>query len=374
MATRIAMPKLGLTMKEGIVTRWFKNEGDPIKKGEPVVEVMTKKITYKIEAPVDGILLKIVAPKGKTLPIGGLIGVIGAPEEDVSDLLIPTPLAAEARGPEGTLPSREMMKISPAARKLAEENRIDYTRIVGTGPEGRITREDVQKTIAQGVSPSEEQVFSEERPTLKVIPYEGMRKAIGDHMAHSWGIAPKVTHHVDVDLSGLLALRENINTDLKDKDKVSITDLLVKSVARALEMKPNINATLDGEEIKVLRDVNIGVAVAIESGGRTTLVGLKNDLRMDMARDWRRPRYVYEAGRIAYGDLETDGDFVFASQNSSELAYTIVNMTRAERKGQVLFQGGQSFFGLAFDGSADAAGVGKVRYWRDTVKIDGSSK
>ena len=117
-----------------------------------------------------------------------------------------------------------------------------------------------------------------------------------------------------------------------------------------------------------------GMAVSIESGGRTTLVGMKNDLRMDMARDWRRPRYLYEKGHIAYGDLETDGDLVFTTGAGSELAYTIVNMTRAERKGQVIFQAGQAFFGLAFDGSADASGVGKVRYWRDTVKIDAPSK
>ena len=112
-----------------------------------------------------------------------------------------------------------------------------------------------------------------------------------------------------------------------------------------------------------------GVAVAIESGGRSILVGLKNDLRMDMARDYRRPRYLYEKGRIAYGALETDGDLVFTTENGQELAYTIVNMTRAERKGQVIFQGGQGFYGLAFDGSSEAAGVGKVRYWSDTVKI-----
>jgi hypothetical protein len=117
-----------------------------------------------------------------------------------------------------------------------------------------------------------------------------------------------------------------------------------------------------------------GIAVAIDAGGRTILVGMKNDLRMDMARDWRRPRYLYENGRIAYGELATDGDLVFASTNAGELSYTIVNMTKAERRGQTLFQAGQSFFGLAFDGSADANGVGKVRYWRDTVKIDGTSK
>jgi len=255
------MPKLGLTMKIGIVTKWLINEGAIVKKGQPVVEVMTKKINYKMEAPADGILLKIVALKGVALPIGGLLGVIGAPDEDISDLLISAPPAvAETTTVSSSLTPREKVKISPAARKLAEENRIDYTRITGTGPEGRITREDVQKAIAWGVSPSEE------RQTLEVIPYEGMRKAIGDNMAYSWGMAPKVTHHVDVDLSGLLALRESINSDLKDKDKVSITDLMVKAVARALELKPKINVTLDGEEIKVLKDINIGVAVALKSG------------------------------------------------------------------------------------------------------------
>lgn len=261
MATKITMPKLGLTMKIGIVTKWLINEGAIVKKGQPVVEVMTKKINYKMEAPADGILLKIVALKGVALPIGGLLGVIGAPDEDISDLLISAPPAvAETTTVSSSLTPREKVKISPAARKLAEENRIDYTRITGTGPEGRITREDVQKAIAWGVSPSEE------RQTLEVIPYEGMRKAIGDNMAYSWGMAPKVTHHVDVDLSGLLALRESINSDLKDKDKVSITDLMVKAVARALELKPKINVTLDGEEIKVLKDINIGVAVALKSG------------------------------------------------------------------------------------------------------------
>jgi len=261
MATKITMPKLGLTMKIGIVTKWLISEGVIVKKGQPIVEVMTKKINYKMEAPADGILLKIVAIKGVALPIGGLLGIIGAPDEDISDLLIPAlPAVAETTTVSTSLPPREKVKISPAARKLAEENRIEYTRITGTGPEGRITREDVQNAIAGGVSPSEE------RQTLEVIPYEGMRKAIGDNMAYSWGMAPKVTHHVDVDLSGLLVLRESINSDLKDKDKVSITDFMVKAVARALELKPKINVTLDGEEIKVLKDINIGVAVALESG------------------------------------------------------------------------------------------------------------
>jgi hypothetical protein len=113
-----------------------------------------------------------------------------------------------------------------------------------------------------------------------------------------------------------------------------------------------------------------GMGVTIQAAGRVITVGVKNDLRMDMARDWRRPRYLYENGKIAYGTLETDGDLVFTSEGGGELSYTIVNMTRAQRGGQVLFQSGQTYHGLPFDASTDMTGFDKVRYWRDTVRID----
>jgi hypothetical protein len=112
-----------------------------------------------------------------------------------------------------------------------------------------------------------------------------------------------------------------------------------------------------------------GLAVTIDAGSRRITVAVKQDLRMDIARDYRRPRYTFEKGRIAYGPLVTDGDFVFASQDGGALAYTIVNMTRAQYGDQVLFQSGQSFHGLQFDGTSGAAGVDKVRYWRDTVQV-----
>ncbi len=262
MATAIRMPKMGLTMKTGTVAKWLKSEGDRVKKGEPLVEIMTEKITNTIEAPVDGVLLKIVAPKGAKLPIEALLAVIGEEGEDISALL------AEASAVSGAAPPAEVsaqaaagrVKISPAARKLAEEHGIDHTRIKGTGPEGRITREDVERAIAEGMRPADE------RPVLEVIPYEGMRRAIGENMVYSWTVAPKVTLHTSVDLSGLLALRKSINEGAKERDKVSVTDLLVKAVAKALALKPRMNVTLDGEEIKVLKDINIGVAVALPDG------------------------------------------------------------------------------------------------------------
>jgi hypothetical protein len=110
-----------------------------------------------------------------------------------------------------------------------------------------------------------------------------------------------------------------------------------------------------------------GLAVAIEQGGRTILVGARQDLRLDMVRDWRRPRYTYEAGRVRYGEIETNGDLLFAVEQGEELSYTITNLTRATWGEQVLYDGQSSYFGLAFDASPETSGVGKMRYWRGTA-------
>ncbi len=113
-----------------------------------------------------------------------------------------------------------------------------------------------------------------------------------------------------------------------------------------------------------------GLGVKINVNGREILVGVKCDMRMDMVRDWRRPRYTYEAGKVRLGKLETNGDFVFAAADNGELSYTIVNLTKALYGEQILFEARPAFFGLAFDASPDSPGLGKARYWRDVVKID----
>jgi hypothetical protein len=113
-----------------------------------------------------------------------------------------------------------------------------------------------------------------------------------------------------------------------------------------------------------------GLGVEIVSGDRRIVIGVKNDLRMDMARDWRRPRYTYEAGKIGFEGFETNGDFLFATLKDSKLAYTIVNLTKAFFKNKSLFQAKSSFYGLAFDASPYQGGLGKLRYWRDEVDIN----
>ncbi|WP_371362533.1 Dihydrolipoyllysine-residue acetyltransferase component of pyruvate dehydrogenase complex [Sporomusa rhizae] len=272
MATEVNMPKLGLSMKEGTVGKWLVNEGDTIKKGDALLEVMTDKIANKIDAPADGVLLKIVANKKAKLPVGGLLGVIGNAGEDITELLKraagSTAKTAPAAKAGGGQPARTAVvaapgtkvKISPAARALAEANGIDYTVVAGTGPEGRIVREDIEQAIANMST------VTDDRAVIEVIPYEGMRQAIGENMANSWAVAPKVTHHVGIDLAALQALRATINADVKDTEKISVTDILVKAVAKALQAHPRINSTLIGEEIRVLQDINIGVAIAIPDG------------------------------------------------------------------------------------------------------------
>ena len=125
------------------------------------------------------------------------------------------------------------------------------------------------------------------------------------------------------------------------------------------------------ERIRLLKmkPENAGLGVVIESGDRRITVGVKRDLRMDICRDWRRPRYTFEAGRIRFGEVTTNGDFIFTSHHENKLSYTIVNLTRALHDKRVLFEAKPVDFGLAFDASPGAVGRTKVRYWRDTVRI-----
>jgi len=128
-------------------------------------------------------------------------------------------------------------------------------------------------------------------------------------------------------------------------------------------------AWLDRVSILPSQPVRGAVGVVIKTWDRDLVVGVKNDLRMDMSRDYRRPRYTFDAGRIKVGDIETDGDFVFAASQAGSLDYTIVNLTRALYKGKALVEGGEALFGLGYDAKPDRGGLGKLRYWRDKVVV-----
>ena len=256
MATKILMPKLSLTMKEGTVSEWFKKEGDMVEKGEPLVEVLSEKATYDVEAPASGVLRKILAPEGTDVPVAGTLGIITAPDEELPEIetvaAAPKIEAEEAVAVPEKKPVeriKERIIASPAAKRLARENGIDLNQVRGTGPEGRIVEEDVMSLI------EEVKVMPQVR---EVIPLTGIKKTAAERVSLSARTAPQSTISMEVDMSNAVKLREKIH--------VSYTDMLVKAVVKALAEHPLINSALENEKIKIFADINVGVAVATERG------------------------------------------------------------------------------------------------------------
>lgn len=282
MAIEIRMPKMGLTMSTGTIAGWLKKEGDPVKKGEEILEISTEKITNTVEAPADGMLLKIIAEEGAELPCGELLGIIGKPGEQIDVSFSAPAMAAQAetsqkpvagKSPEVSARSTKRVKATPAAMKLAKELKVDYVQLTGTGPGGRITKEDVEKASSQppvvqavSVAGTEEAGANEDSLSYELLPYSGMRKTIGENMSRSWTNVPRVTLQTSVDVFNLLELRRMINEDADQTQKVSMTDLLVKITVKAIEMRPGMNLTFDGNEIKRFKEIHLGVAVALEQG------------------------------------------------------------------------------------------------------------
>ena len=270
MATEITMPKLGLTMTTGKVGRWLVQQRSPVKQGEALLEIMTDKITNVIESPHDGVLLKIIAREGAELPVGAVLGAMGGVGEEYREAVttgLPAP-AASSGTPKG---GEEKIRISPLARKLAEERGLDWAGITGTGPSGRIVKEDVEAALAPAATketalprPAPAAKESSVSPEFSETPYSGMRRVIGEHMAQSWAVSPKVDYHVSVDATAMLKLRQAGKQTANEK--ITLTDIVVKIVARALKLRPNMNVALIGEQIRQYPEPCIGVAVALESG------------------------------------------------------------------------------------------------------------
>lgn len=254
MVTKVVMPRLSLTMKEGTVIQWFKKEGETVQKGEPVVEILSEKVTYDVEAPQSGVLRKVLAAEGENVPIDQAIGVIAAPDEAISEaemgMLAPQSKVQEAAVAKlGTPAETGRVLASPAAKRLAKELGIDLTQIVGAGPEGRVVEEDVRRFA---------QKLAGKPKVREVIPLVGIRKTTAERVSLSARTAPHSTITMEVDMANAESLRRQTN--------ISFTDVLVKAVAQALKEHMYINSTLENDQIKVYEDINIGVAVATEKG------------------------------------------------------------------------------------------------------------
>ena len=274
----MVMPKLGLTMEEGLIARWLRSEGDAVKKGEALLVIETEKITYDIEAPTEGIL-HIVRQAGETVAVASPIAVVAATREDYSQALAggesePAPAgaartsSAAASGPSPDAGESAGVRASPLARRLAADAGIDLAAVKGTGPGGRITREDVEAAAAaRGAAPARALAAPAERRVLEVRRLSPMRKAIAARLAGSLREMAQLTVMADVDMSAARALREELNRGAGDDGaRITYTGIVVKLVTLALRAHPILNSTLRGGELHLLGEYHIGVAVEIEDG------------------------------------------------------------------------------------------------------------
>jgi pyruvate dehydrogenase E2 component (dihydrolipoamide acetyltransferase) len=271
MVTDVVMPRYSLTMQKGTIVKWLKKEGEAVDKGTPIVEIEADKVTTEVESPVSGFLLKICFQENVEVPVGeplAYVGQQGEPVPEKTKVVIAvqeekqaTPISQAAEESEGE--EAEKVRASPVARKLAKQHGIDLTQIMGTGPGGRITSEDVLQFV---------DLHKDLRAVKEILPIKGMQKTIAERMSLSVKTAAHCSITVEVDASRMIALRQKVNTELKVEGGVSYTDMLVKATAIALKDHPVLNSTLEDGQLKIFEDVNIGVAVEVEAEGTSGLL------------------------------------------------------------------------------------------------------
>ncbi len=330
MATNVTMPQLGESVTEGTVGKWLKQKGDKVAKYEPLVEIITDKVNSEIPSPAEGTLLDIRVPEGETVRVGTLLALIGEPGE----ALTPQPSRPSVEAPtaerERARPSDQMtmrpsdqpttrppdqvttrpLRLSPVVARLAAEHNVDISQIQGTGEGGRVTKQDIEKFIAQraaaptpalprarereaervisplSVAPQPPPELTREAPPVQpmpqpapttrpitgmaeeeLVPLTPMRKAIAEHMVRSVHTSPHVTTVFEVDMSKVTVHRAAHKDEFaRQGADLTYTAYFAEVVARVLREQPMVNSTFGDKGIILKKAINIGIAVAIEEG------------------------------------------------------------------------------------------------------------
>ena len=293
MATEVKLPRLGQGMESGTVVRWLKQEGDRVEKGEPLYELDTEKVTQEVEAEASGVLLKIAIQEGE-VPVGQTVAVIGEEGEDVPQAeeteVDEEPQEEGSRAPERDAereegaeasaarqtsePATEIrepdrngrVKASPLARRIARERGIDLAQLRGTGPEGRIVAEDVERAeMAPAEAPAPAAAPAAPPGEIEVVPLTSIRKTIARRLTEAWQ-APVFQISMSADMGRALALRKQLVELAKDGPKPTISDVLTKIAASALMRHRRLNAEFAGEEVRIHPSAHVGMAVATDRG------------------------------------------------------------------------------------------------------------
>ncbi|CAG0905538.1 unnamed protein product [Cyprideis torosa] len=315
------MPNLGITVEGGLISEWLKSEGDAVEKGEAVFVVESDKVATEVESPVSGVLAKILIPVDQEVPLFTVVGLIAEDGENVGDIANSSSLAtgldqgktsAATTGDESSSvartippsqPSAGEGRAVPAARRLAGENQLDLSSLQGSGPEGVILLKDVQEAVSsdkethrastlarhmaarEGVALGDikgtgvrERIMRSDVETFvgadsakdlsKVIPMDTMRKTIARRMSQSAFTAPHIYFFSDVEMTPLLGFRKQVLPDFEKRYKLrpSINDFLIKAVSLNILEFPILNGQLHEDEIHIMPDVNVSLAVALTDG------------------------------------------------------------------------------------------------------------
>src|SRR5256714_956027 len=275
MATEIKLPRLGQGMESGTIVKWLKSEGEPVEKGEPLYELDTDKVTQEVEADASGVLLRIAVQDGE-VEVGRTIALIGQEGESVPDVAAASEEAAkpEAKRETPALQTLQQsvarsegraggrIKASPLARRIARERGIELSSLRGTGPEGRIVAEDVERAAAE---PAHAAAPPAAPPAeAELVPLTSLRRTIARRMTEAWQ-APAFQISMSADMTRALAIRARL-VERGDVPKPTISDLLTKVSASALMRHREVNAHFEGDSVRLLPSADIGMAVATERG------------------------------------------------------------------------------------------------------------
>ena len=342
MAVEIVVPKLGMGMGDVTMVEWKVQEGEKVEQGSVALVIETEKTEWNVEAGVSG-FLHILAKEGVKAKIGQVVGLIAETREELEKLQRETPGERLIREPKEAPPAetaqgslgtagdeaggRERIRISPVARKMAEEHMLDIMRIKGTGPDGRIVKEDIEKAIAEQkkvAAPSEEAgPLYQGRRVKETIRLKGMRKVIAERMHSSLSSSAQLTMMGEFDATEIVKLREAfLDQEKVIGVKITYTEILVYAIARALRDHPDVNVSLFDNEIKVWEDINIGVAVALGKEGLLVPVVKQADKKslLEISREVKNLVEKTRGGKILPDEV-TGGTFTLTSVGAIGVSY-----------------------------------------------------
>ncbi|PFQ44450.1 branched-chain alpha-keto acid dehydrogenase subunit E2 [Bacillus cereus] len=313
MAVEVVMPKLGMAMKEGIITSWNIKAGDNVAKGELIASINSEKIETEIEAPADGTVLDIAVSEDEGVPPGTVICYIGKPNEKVemqeSTYVVEEKTSnievqnVQHQEPYAKEVAKQRVKISPVAKKIATSENLDIKALVGTGPGGRITKADVLKVLEVRVNILE--VPKQEESTE--IPVTGMRKAIANRMHASLQNSAQLTLTMKVDVTDLVALHKEIAEVVQKRynNKLTITDFVSRAVVLALREHKEMNSAFINDVIHQFEHVHLGMAVALEKGLVVPAIRFANNLSLvELSKEIKNVAQKARAGNLSSDDMQ----------------------------------------------------------------------